>query len=523
MDTSHSILKSAKAFFAGTALSRLSGLIRDMAMAFCFGGAPEIAAFMVAYRLANLLRRVFGEGNLQSGFVPHFETLRSENIQKAFRFYRDSAFSLSLLLFLVVLGVEGVLWLLLETVPAGWHEIAELTMWMAPGLLFICLYALNSALLQCQRQYFAPAIAPLLFNLVWVAVALLSAQYSIIAAVRCLSIGVTIAFAAQWGMTTIKVRKEVRVYFDWREWMRPHLFSPEWKKITRPMALGVIGIGAVQINSALDAIFARIADLSGPTFLWYAIRVEQLPLALFGIAISGAALPPLSRAIREGDLDRYRSLLSGSLRQAAALTVPCFFGLFVLGASGLNLLFGRGHFSSNDLRETLLCLWAYGVGMVPASFVLLLAAGCYAKKSYRSPTVASLLSILVNIFLNTFLVFALDWGAVSIALATSASSWLNCALLTRRHSIEPGFFGFLVKLGFAGVIASAMSLICGGWLGDGTFAICSGDLFSFSRNPIEQIVQFGGMGTVFLVSFLGVARLLRLNEIFALMVLNKNS
>ncbi len=380
MDTSHSILKSAKDFFAGTALSRLSGLFRDVAMAFCFGGAPEIAAFMVAYRLANLLRRVFGEGNLQSGFVPHFEMLRGESIQKALCFYRDSAFSLSLLLFFLVLGIEGVLWLLLGVLSSGWREIAELTMWMAPGLLFICLSALNSALLQCQKKYFAPAFAPVLFNGVWIAFALLSASCSIFAAIRWLSLGVTVAFAAQWIATAIQVRKEVRVHLDWKEWIRPHLFSPEWKKIIRPMALGVIGIGAMQINSALDAIFARIADLSGPTFLWYAIRVQQLPLALFGIAISGAVLPPLSRAMREGHLDRYKSLLSGALRQAAALMIPCAFGLFALGASGLNLLFGRGHFSSYDLRETLLSLWAYGIGVVPASFILLFAAGCYAKK-----------------------------------------------------------------------------------------------------------------------------------------------
>lgn len=521
MDTSHSILKSAKDFFAGTALSRLSGLFRDVAMAFCFGGAPEIAAFMVAYRLANLLRRVFGEGNLQSGFVPHFEMLRGESIQKALCFYRDSAFSLSLLLFFLVLGIEGVLWLLLGVLSSGWREIAELTMWMAPGLLFICLSALNSALLQCQKKYFAPAFAPVLFNGVWIAFALLSASCSIFAAIRWLSLGVTVAFAAQWIATAIQVRKEVRVHLDWKEWIRPHLFSPEWKKIIRPMALGVIGIGAMQINSALDAIFARIADLSGPTFLWYAIRVQQLPLALFGIAISGAVLPPLSRAMREGHLDRYKSLLSGALRQAAALMIPCAFGLFALGASGLNLLFGRGHFSSYDLRETLLSLWAYGIGVVPASFILLFAAGCYAKKSYGSPTFASLLSVALNIALNACLVFVFQWGAISIALATSASAWFNCALLARQHRIEPGFFGHLAKLTACAAAASAMTLACGQWLGDGTVAICSGDPFSFSRNPIEQIVQFGGMGVVFLGSFLGIARMLRLQEVFALGVVKK--
>jgi putative peptidoglycan lipid II flippase len=517
MDSSHSILRSAKHFFAGTSLSRLSGLFRDMAMAFCFGGAPEIAAFMVAYRLANLLRRLVGEGNLQSGFVPHFETLRAKSPHDAFSFYRDSAYSLFASLLLLILAAMGILWLMIQFLPAAWQEIASLTIWMVPGLLFICLSALNSALLQCQKKYFAPAIAPVLFNAVWIVFALLAARFTLTHAVRILSIGVTMAFAAQWIASATFARKEVRVHLEWKEWLHPRLFSSEWKKIIKPMALGAIGIGAMQINSALDAIFARIADLSGPTYLWYSIRVQQLPLALFGIALSGALLPPLSRAIQDGDLAVYRRLLSGSLRQAAVLMVPCAFGLFALGASGLNLLYGRGHFSPADLQETLLCLWAYGLGVVPASFVLLLATGCYAKKSYRSPSAASLISVAVNIALNAILVFVFHWGAVSIALATSVSAWLNYVLLYRGQVLEAGFWKFLAKLTMASSLAATLSLVCGEWLGDGTISLLSGKSFLFSRSPVQQIVQFAGMGSIYLASFLSIARMLRIHEIFALL------
>jgi putative peptidoglycan lipid II flippase len=520
MDTAHSILRSAKHFFAGTTLSRLSGLLRDMTMAFCFGAAPEIAAFMVAYRLANLLRRLVGEGNLQSGFVPHFEMLRAKSPKAAFAFYRDSAYSLLAGLLALIMAVMGVLWFMLGSLPPAWREIATLALWMAPGLLFICLSALNGALLQCQKKYFSSAIAPVLFNAVWIFCALFAARFSLPEAVRLLSIGVTLSFAAQWGATASTTRKEVRVHLDWREWLRPRFFSPDWKKIMRPMALGAVGIGAMQINSALDAIFARIADPSGPTFLWYAIRVQQLPLALFGIALSGALLPPLSRAMQDGDLDSYRGLLSSSLRHAAALMVPCSLGLFTLGASGLNLLYGRGHFSPADLQETLLCLWAYGLGLVPASFVLLLAAGSYAKKSYGSPTAASLLSVAMNILLNAMLVFGFHWGAVSIALATSVSAWLNCALLMRGQNLRVGFWAYLAKLTVASILACSCSLACGAWLGDGTLAICEGESFSFTRRTLPQIVQFGGMGSVYLASFLGCARIFRLHEIFSFLLTN---
>jgi putative peptidoglycan lipid II flippase len=480
-------------------------------MAFCFGAAPEVAAFMVAYRLANLLRRLFGEGNLQSGFSPHFETLRGENLKNAFLFYRDSAFSLSLVLTALVIAVECFLWSLLRLLTPEWREIVQLTMWMTPALPFICLSSLNAALLQCQKKYFAPAFAPVLFNLVWIVFAIMSRS------IWVLSIGVSFAFAAQWGATALQVRKELKGHLTLGEWFRPKMFSLDAKKIALPMAFGIVGAGAMQMNSALDAVFARMADLSGPTYLWYAIRVQQLPLALFGIALSGALLPPLARAMREGDLSRYRTLLSGALRQVASLMVPCAFGLFALGGSGLNLLYGRGHFSSTDIQETLYCLWGYGLGLIPSSFILLLAAGWFSKKSYGAPTVASLSSVALNVILNALFVFGFGWGAVSIALATSISAYLNCALLLRNQSLESGFWRFVAKVIFAGSVAALLSLIGGEWLGSGTLALFRGEAVNFSRNPVDQIVQFAGMGGIFLGSFLAVARALRLHEVFMLL------
>jgi putative peptidoglycan lipid II flippase len=508
MDTTSSLLRSAKQFFAGTLFSRLSGLFRDIAMAFCFGVTPELAAFMVAYRLANLLRRLFGEGNLQAGFAPHFETLKKENPKNAFLFYRDTSFSLFALLTVLVLAT--LLFLSSLTLTPSWQQIIHLTMLMTPALPFICLSSLNAAFLQCQKRYFAPAFAPVLFNLVWI-------LFAFPQSIHILSLGVVLAFAAQWSLTAIQARKELKGHLTLAEWFTPHFFSLDLKAIALPMALGIFGAGAMQINSALDAIFARLADLSGPTYLWYAIRVQQLPLALFGIALSGALLPPLARASAAGDLAHHRTLLSGALRQTTSLIIPCTFALFALGASGLNLLYGRGHFSSPDIQETLQCLWAYGLGLIPASFTLLLAAGCFSKKSYGLPTLASLLSVALNIALNALFVFGLGLGAVSVALATSISAFLNCALLLRKQDLEPGFWPFVAKVSLASSIAALSSLFIGEWLGDGTLAFCRGELIAFSRSPLDQVVQFASAGLIFLGSFLAMAKALRLHEVFMLL------
>ncbi|MES2273421.1 MAG: lipid II flippase MurJ, partial [Chlamydiota bacterium] len=309
LDTSNSILRSARHFFAGTLLSRLSGMLRDIAMAFCFGSAPEIAAFMVSYRLANLFRRLLGEGNLQAGFVPHFETLRADSPEKAASFYRDVSFSLAFLLLGVIGMLEIALWGLWYWAGPEWREIAELAMWMAPGLFFICLYALKCALLQCQKKYFLPAAAPVIFNFVWIIAVFFVWHLPKDAAVRALSIAITLAFAGQWLVTIFSERQLLSSQMSGSEWLRPNLFSKEWKLLIKPLSLGIIGIGAVQFNSAFDAVFARLADAEGPAFLWFAIRIEQLPLALFGIALSGALLPPLSRAIKKGDFPLYRELL----------------------------------------------------------------------------------------------------------------------------------------------------------------------------------------------------------------------
>jgi len=501
MDSAHSILRSARHFFAGTFLSRISGMARDIAMAFCFGSAPEIAAFMVAYRLANLFRRLFGEGNLQAGFVPHFESVRSENLQSACLFYRDTVFSMGVVLLGLVGLIEMILFAACHWVGDDWRGIIELSMWMVPGLFFICLYALNSSLLLCQKKNFLPAVAPVFFNFVWIGAVFLVWELPREEAAKWLSLSVTGAFAAQWIATAFAERRLMREHVGLKEWFRPHLFSNECKALLKPLSLGIVGIGAVQFNSALDAIFARLADPSGPSFLWFAIRVQQLPLALFGIALSGALLPPLARAMRQENRLLYRQLLQSSLRHSAALMLFCTFGIISLGGVGINLLYGHGDFSPMDVNETLLCLWGYGIGLVPSVFVLLLAGGFYAQKNYRIPTIASLSSVGANVVLNAFFVFGFGWGAVSIAIATSASAFLNAAILgigLKKQIGEIfgiGFWRFFLKMSLACALpAAAASQIGHFWMGG-----------SFPRSFSLQILQCACLTAVYMAGVAFIA------------------
>lgn len=511
MDTSHSILRFAKRFFAGTMLSRFSGAMRDVAMAYSFGSSPEIAAFMVAYRLANLFRRLFGEGTMQSGFVPHFAHLHKENPKNSFLFFRDSTFTLLTIVLFAIGGIELAFWGICPFLEPDWSEIVSLAMWMVPGLAFICLFGLNSAFLQFQKHYFTTGAAPALFNTFWMIAIFLSAPFSPHEAVRFLCVAVTLAFAAQWAMTAIQVRRDLDLSV--KEWLFPKLFSSDWKRMAKPLSFGVIGVGAVQINSALDAIFSRFSDISGPAYLWYALRIEQLPLALFGIALSGALLPPLSRAIAQGEISRYAELLKGALRHSAALLIPCTFALFALGEAGVNLLYGRGHFSPMDVEKTLDCLWGYGVGLVPSVFVLMLASGFYAQKSYLIPMAASLASVVFHIACNAFLVFGLHLGAFSIALSTSLSAALNGLILAyfvrKRLGVNPfsGFFPFLGRLVLCSTIAALTAFSM-------KIALFSED--SLPRSLGEQCLRFCSMGAGFIAAFLIASYRMGIKELFEL-------
>ncbi len=259
---------------------------------------------------------------------------------------RDLLFSLSLFLILLIAGIEGILWGVWKwgNLQPDNAQILYLTMLMLPGVLFICLFGLSSGLLQCERRFFLTGFAPAAFNGVWIAATLMLRGTDLSWAVCALSIAIIVAFFMQWAMLVPQTFALLKRTLSWKECLAPQLFSSQLRPILKPFLLGIIGVGAVQINSALDGIFARCASLEGPAYLWYAIRIQQLPLALFGIALSAALLPPFARALREGVYERYLQLLRFAFRRCFSLIFPCTLGIFVLGLAGINLLYGHGRF-----------------------------------------------------------------------------------------------------------------------------------------------------------------------------------
>lgn len=414
-DSINTIHRSALKFFSGTMLSRITGMARDMTMAFAFGTEALLSTFMVAFRFAHLARRLFGEGSLQNTFIPHFESFRHENPAKAYAFFRDFAATLVVLLSpLIALTISILLFFQSESF------LIKLTCYMLPSLLFICLYGLNAAFLECEKSYFIPSVAPVAFNGVWIASCFLLMTLPVEQAILGLSIAVVFACFAQWAFTlplTYSFLRSSPLKFT--------PFSTDVRKALAPLFLANIGVGASQINNALDPLFALFANQEGPAQLWYSMRIQQLPIALFGIAMAGALLPPLSRAIKGGNMEQFWFFFQKAKEKVVLFTLPLTAGIIATAPTCTNLLFGRGNFNLESVEGTAACLIAYGLGLFPMTFILIAAPSLYAFGDYKTPTRLAVVSMLINVILNALFVFVLGWGAPSVAVATSLAAFWN--------------------------------------------------------------------------------------------------
>lgn len=483
MDTAKSLARSSLNFFSGTLISRVTGMLRDVLMAFCFGADPAVAAFLVAFRFSNLARRIFGEGALTVSFIPYFESFQKESPRRAALFFRDLISLLSLVLLVFVLLICLLLYSLNFYVQEENRQILWLTGLMMPGLFFICLFGVFSAVLHSAKMYFLPSWAPALFNGVWILTIWLERDLTPIKAMEGLAIAVTAAFMVQFSSLVPTVSHIFRSTLTLRDWLKPELFSRDLWALFASLSMGLIGVGAVQFNTACDALFARAAALEGPAYLNYAIRLEQLPLALFAIGIAAAALPPLSRAVVQGNWQDYRQLLQFALVRTFSLVFPCTIAILITGGAAVNLLYGRGHFTSEAVYQTATCLFAYGIGLVPSAFIILMASAFYARKEYRIPTLASLLAIGVNLALNAFFVWGLKGGASSIAFATSLGAFINLGTLYWFLSSRvENLYSKEVKTAFVKIG------VCTLFAGVATGVV---DLFLFS-SPLRDFLFYGG-------------------------------
>jgi putative peptidoglycan lipid II flippase len=453
------LLRAAYSVGGWTMLSRLLGFVRDILLARVLGAGMLADAFFVAFKLPNFFRRMFAEGTLTVALVPVLSDQREQGEDAAHRFL--DALATLLLLALTAFTLLGMLlmpWLLylfapgFADEPERWAMALELARWMFPYLAMISLAALAWAVLNTYKRFAVPAASPALLNVAIICAALLLAPSFDNPAIA-LAIGVLLGGFLQLAIqfpTLKRIGWRPRISFDFRQAAIGETF--------RLFAPALLAIAAVQINILVGTILATLLETGAVSYLYYSDRIVQLPLALFGVAMSTALLPTLSGHLARGDRQAAVDDLRSGLAWLSWITLPAVAGALWLAEPIVVTLFERGAFSHADSLATAQTLQAYAIGLIAFCWVKLLASACYAGKDARAPMRYAAISVGVNIVLAVILMQF--WSYVGLALATSLAAFVNMALLYRRLRGIYGtlFTGATLRRLLTAVLASGLML-----------------------------------------------------------------
>ncbi len=436
------MLRSILTVGGWTMASRVLGFVRDMLMAALIGAGPVADAFFVANKLPNLFRRLFGEGAFNAAFVPEFSGLLATSGPEAARRFAQEAIAVMAFWLgaLTILGEIFMPQIMLVFAPgfAASPEKFALAVDLArisfPYLMLICLAALLSGALNGMEHFWAAAAAPVLYNL-----------FAIAALLGLTPFVPTVGHAAAWGVSASGVvQLGLLVWAVHRAGMplripRPRL-TPAMKLLLKRMAPGLVGASAAQLNQAVDVIIASLLPAGTVSLLYYADRIQQLPLGVIGIAVGTALLPVMSRQIRSGDEAAAMTSLNRAIEYALFLTLPAALALTVSAYPIMWVLFGRGAFDAESARLASQSLAAFAIGLPSVVLLKVLAPAAFARGDTAMPVRIGMITLAVNFALNiVFNAGALAPASVAgslpllshigPALATSLASTFNIVTL----------------------------------------------------------------------------------------------
>jgi putative peptidoglycan lipid II flippase len=441
-----------------TMISRLFGFIRDIMVAAVLGAGPLADVFFVAFKLPNLFRRLFAEGAFNAAFVPQFSGILTEKGRHRAHEFAEQALAVllwSLLIFVILVEIT-MPWIMFGFAPgfATSPEKFDLAVLLSritfPYLLFISLVSLMSGLLNSLGRFAAAAATPILLNICLIGAVVWLANFTLTPA-HALAFGVTIAGAIQllWllfhvGRAGIKLRLRI-----------PRFTAPIRTMLWRIMPAAV-GAGVYQISLLVDTVIASLLPTGSISYLFFADRVNQLPMGMIGVAVGTALLPMLSRQLSAGDNAAAIQTQNKAIDITLFLSLPAAAALIVIAEPTISVLFERGAFGLSETKATSSALAVYATGLPAYVMVKALTPAYFAREDTSTPVKIGLLAVLVNLVLN--LVLMGPFQHLGIAAATSASAWLNTTLLAfvlfrRGHfSIDTRLKSRLPRMVFATVI-----------------------------------------------------------------------
>lgn len=455
-----------------TMTSRLLGFVRDILIAAILGASPVADAFFVAFKLPNFFRRLFAEGAFNAGFIPLFsKILEKHGRVRALMFAEQTLSILLISLFCLVIVMQIAMpWTMLALAP-GFSDEPEkfdlavvFTRLTFPYLLFISLVSLLGGILNSFNRFAAVAVTPVFLNISLItAVVFFSGVFS------------TPGHALAWAISIAGIIQLIWLLFACRRegiYLRlsfPRI-SSKIKELLKLMLPAALGAGIVQVNLVIDIILASLLPTGSISFLFYADRLNQLPIGVIGVAIGTALLPLLSRLIANSDERQAQKILTTAIEMALFLALPAMAAFVVASNEIVATLFQRGVFGNTETRATALALTAYATGLPAYVLIKVLTPAYFARSDTKTPVLIGTISMVCNIALNIILMkFLLHVG---LALATALSAYLNVALLIiplhkqRRLIINNDLIGRLAKIVIATLTMTSVIIFLSWFLSD---------------------------------------------------------
>ncbi|MEQ9886273.1 murein biosynthesis integral membrane protein MurJ [Pectobacterium zantedeschiae] len=458
------LLKSLAAVSSMTMLSRILGFVRDAIVARIFGAGMATDAFFVAFKLPNLLRRIFAEGAFSQAFVPILAEYKSQQGEEATRtFLAYVSGMLTLILALVtVAGMVAAPWVIMVTAPgfAATPERFELTSNLLrvtfPYILLISLTSMVGSVLNTWNRFSVPAFAPTLLNVSMIGFSLFAAPY-FNPPVMALAWAVLVGGLLQLGYQLPHLKKIGMLVLPRLKWRDPSVW-----RVMKLMGPAVLGVSVSQISLIINTIFASFLSEGAVSWMYYADRLMEFPSGVLGVALGTILLPSLAKSFASGNHDEYSRLMDWGLRLCFLLALPSAVALGILAKPLTVSLFQYGKFSAFDALMTQRALVAYSVGLMGLIVVKVLVPGFYSRQDIKTPVKIAIVTLILTQIMN--LIFIGPLQHAGLALSIGLASCLNAALLywqLRKQNIfqpQPGWKVFLVRL-LAAVIVMSLVLL----------------------------------------------------------------
>ena len=446
------LLRALSTISGMTLLSRITGLARESLKAAVFGAGMQMDAFEAAFRLPNILRRLFAEGAFSQAFVPIFAEYRRQRGEEDTRALAGRVATV-LAVALLGISVAGVLAapFLVYLLASGFAQTpgkVELTAQMIrivfPYILFVSLVSLSGGVLNVYRRFAIPAFTPVLLNVAIIGAAVFLGPYCD-PPVKALAWGVLIGGVAQLALQIrplAAIGMLPRLRFDWRD--------AGVRRVLVAMGPAVLGVSAAQVSALINTQLAAALGDGRISWITYADRLMEFPSALLGVALGTVLLPSLAKHHADANTEEYSSLLDWGLRLAFLLALPAAVALWVLATPLIATLYQYGRFTPNDVLQTRDALLGYSVGLLGLILVKILAPGFYARQMLKTPVKIAFVTVLFAQTLAVILMFRI--GHAGLTLSTSLGACLNAGLLfwfLKRHGIyrpRAGWLLFVSKL-----------------------------------------------------------------------------